>query len=237
MRHENGQFEKHWNGIPPLRVGWILIALIQLVWCLPVLLPCPQAKAAEATQETAAQARQLQLGGTLLQIHGDIEGAIRKYEESLALQPNEKLTNLVDQLKKHRAVDQGSKDAPGTAEGAGVELDILNQEVTDLYRAGKYDRGVVVAQKALQVAEQTVGPDHPDVATSLHNLAGLYLAQGDYAKAEPLHKRSLAIKEKALGPDHPDVAMGLNNLAWLYKTRLLVIWCGFDVYRDQIHTK
>ena len=91
------------------------------------------------------------------------------------------------------------------ARGAGIEWDILNREVMDLYRAGKYDRAVVVAQKALQVAQQNVGPNHPDVATSLNNLAELYRTQGNYAKAEPLYKRSLAIKEKALGPDHPKV--------------------------------
>ena len=105
------------------------------------------------------------------------------------------------------------------AQGAGVDWDTLNREVLDLRRAGKYDRAVVVAQKALQVAEQNVGPDHPDVATSLNNLALLYKTQRDYAKAEPLYKRSLAIREKALGPDHPSVATSLNNLALLYDTQ------------------
>ena len=103
------------------------------------------------------------------------------------------------------------------AQGAGIEWDTLNQERMDLFRAGEHDRAAVVAQKALQVAEQNVGPDHPDVATSLNNLAGLYFTQGDYAKAEPLHKRALAIREKALGPDHPDVATSLENLAILYR--------------------
>lgn len=103
------------------------------------------------------------------------------------------------------------------AQGAGMEWDTLTQEVNDLYRAGKYDRAVVVAQKALQVAEQNVGPDHPHVATSLSNLAELHRTQGDYAKAEPLYKRSLAIVEKALGPNHPHVATSLENLAALYR--------------------
>jgi len=108
-----------------------------------------------------------------------------------------------------RVVEQG--------QGAGIEWDTLNTEAMDLYRAGKYNRAVVVAQKALQVAEQNVGPDHPDVATSLNNLALLYKTQGDYAKAEPLYKRALAIREKALGPDHPAVATSLENLAGLYR--------------------
>ncbi len=106
---------------------------------------------------------------------------------------------------------------PVFAQGAGIEWDILNQEVMDLYRAGKYDLAVVVAKKALEVAEENVGPNHLDVAQSLNNLAVLYKTQGQYAKAEPLFKRSLAIAEKALGPNHPDVASSLNNLAGLYR--------------------
>ena len=102
------------------------------------------------------------------------------------------------------------------AQGAGIEWDVLNGEVMELYRTGKYDRAIVLARKALEVAEQNVGPDHPDVATSLNNLALLYKTQGDYAKAEPLYQRSLAIFEKALGPEHPDVATSLENLAALY---------------------
>jgi tetratricopeptide (TPR) repeat protein len=65
-------------------------------------------------------------------------------------------------------------------------------------------------------SEKALGPEHPNVATSLSNLAGLYQAQGRYADAEPLLKRALAIQEKALGPDHPDVARSLNNLATLF---------------------
>ena len=105
------------------------------------------------------------------------------------------------------------------AQGAGIEWEILNEEVLKLYRAGKYERAVIVAQEAYKVAENSVGPDHPDVATSLNNLAGLYRTQGNYAKAEPLYKRSLSIREKALGSDHPDVATSLNNLAALYDTQ------------------
>ena len=102
------------------------------------------------------------------------------------------------------------------AQGAGIEWETLNQEVMELYRTGQYARAVTVAQAALRVAEQDVGPEHPDVATSLNNLAELYRTLGDYAKAEPLYKRSLAIREKALGPEHPRVPTSLNNLAGLY---------------------
>ena len=71
------------------------------------------------------------------------------------------------------------------------------------------------SKRSLAIQEKALGPNHPDVAMSLNNLAVLYGDQGRYADAEPLYKRSLAIKEKALGPDHPDVAESLNNLAEL----------------------
>ena len=92
------------------------------------------------------------------------------------------------------------------AQGAGIEWEILNHEVMDLYHAGKYDRAIVVGREALKIAEGNVGPNHPDVATSLNNLAALYGTQGLYAVAEPLYKRALKISENALGPSHPHVA-------------------------------
>ncbi len=60
-------------------------------------------------------------------------------------------------------------------------------------------------------------PNDPHVAESLNNLAVLYLIQGKYAEAEPLHKRALAIREKALGPKHPHVSESLDNYADLLR--------------------
>ena len=89
---------------------------------------------------------------------------------------------------------------PAYAQGAGREWETLNQEVIKLYQAGKYDQAVVVAKKALEVAEKSVGPEHPNVAKSLTNLAYLYNAQGQYAQAEPLFRRALAIQERPWVP-------------------------------------
>ena len=68
---------------------------------------------------------------------------------------------------------------------------------------GAYAHAEPLFERALAIGEKALGPDHPDVATSLNNLAELYRAQGAYARAEPLYERALAIWEKALGPDHP----------------------------------
>jgi len=46
---------------------------------------------------------------------------------------------------------------PVYADGAGIEWDILNQEVTDLYQQGEYARAVVVAKEAIDVAVENIG--------------------------------------------------------------------------------
>ncbi len=89
----------------------------------------------------------------------------------------------------------------------------LGIKANALYQQRRYSEAVKVDKEILKVTEKTFGTDHPRVATSLNNLAGLYRAQGKYGEAAPLCKRSLRILEKALGKDHPDVAESLNNLA------------------------
>ena len=107
-------------------------------------------------------------------------------------------------------------------QSAGLVWDALNRNVFELTQQGDYDRAVVVALKALNLAEEYVGPDHLDVATSLNNLACIYQAQGQYAKTEPLLRRSLVIRENEFGPDHPNVAHGLNNLGCSIKSRATI---------------
>ncbi len=57
---------------------------------------------------------------------------------------------------------------------------------------GKYAEAKPLYLRSLAIREKALGPEHPDVAESLNNLAGLYDNQGRYAEAEPLHERPLA---------------------------------------------
>jgi tetratricopeptide (TPR) repeat protein len=70
--------------------------------------------------------------------------------------------------------------------------------------------------------EASYGPDHPDVARDLNNLALLLKATNRLSEAEPLYRRALAIDEASYGSEHPNVAIRLNNLAsLLYATNRL----------------
>jgi tetratricopeptide (TPR) repeat protein len=91
--------------------------------------------------------------------------------------------------------------------------------VAQLYQAGKYAEATEIAEESLVLAVGKFGPDHPQVVTSLNNLAELNYRQDRYAEAEPLYKRCLAIDEKALGSGYPDVGQCLNNLALLYNAQ------------------
>ena len=82
---------------------------------------------------------------------------------------------------------------------------------------GEYAKAEPLYQEALRIWQKVLGPEHPDTATSLNNLAALYQAMGEYAKAEPLFQEALRIRQKVLGPEHPDTATSLNNLAVLYE--------------------
>src|SRR5262249_29540651 len=75
----------------------------------------------------------------------------------------------------------------------------------------QYAEADLLLKRALAIKEKELGPDHPDVAIAMTDLATLYLDQGKYAEAEPMFERALAIREKALGTDHPDVASSLDN--------------------------
>lgn len=79
----------------------------------------------------------------------------------------------------------------------------------------EYSKAEAFHKLALAILEESLGPDHPNVAAGLSNLSRAYEKQGKYAQAQPLYQRALAISEKVHGPEHPDVATALNNLALL----------------------
>ena len=127
---------------------------------------------------------------------------------------------LMEEISKGRGSLPLAPDQAGT--GVPVPPSSLDEalycekEGTKLYHQGMYAQAEPLHQRALTIREQVLGPEHPDTASSLNNLAGLYDHQGLYAQAEPLYQRALAIWEKVLGPEHPDTATSLNNLALLY---------------------
>jgi hypothetical protein len=71
--------------------------------------------------------------------------------------------------------------------------------------------------RALTIMENAYGPNHPDVAKCMANLASSYMNQQKFDLAEPLLVQSLQTLTKSLGPYDPAVASVLTRIATLYR--------------------
>lgn len=78
-------------------------------------------------------------------------------------------------------------------------------------------QAVAPLQRSLEIRETALDPDHPSVAHSLHQLAGVYVQWKKYGNAEQLYKQALEISENAYGAEHASVARELESLAMLYQ--------------------
>jgi tetratricopeptide (TPR) repeat protein len=103
--------------------------------------------------------------------------------------------------------------------GKAKNIKHLSRRAVQLYHEGQYSQAVSLAEEALELARQVWGEEHPNIATSLNNLAVLYKLQGSLAEVEPLYQEALAMRKRLFPTHHPDVATSLNNLAFLYKSQ------------------
>ncbi|XP_014679399.1 PREDICTED: nephrocystin-3-like [Priapulus caudatus] len=117
------------------------------------------------------------------------------------------------------AIKQQEEEAGRRGDDTTAQL----ARVANLYEAlgiflkdlGLLKQSVTPLQRALEVREMALDPDHPSVAQVLHQLAGLHMLWGKYSTADALCKQALDIYENALGPQHHLVARELDMLAML----------------------
>ena len=120
-----------------------------------------------------------------------------------------------NQLAPHARVVSSEADGTLTARPG-----LLLNSLAELYRAqGRYSDAQLFYERSLAVREKILGPDHPDIATSLSDLGGLYNAQGRSPEALSLQLRALSIREKVFPSDPAAVANSLNNLAEVYRSQ------------------
>lgn len=94
---------------------------------------------------------------------------------------------------------------------------VLDLLVECLWRGGSPEsqEATVLAERAVQIKEKTLGPRHLELARSLQNQAALFRMTARYEEAKPLYERAVTITEKSLGAEHPDMARPVYNLACL----------------------
>ena len=67
----------------------------------------------------------------------------------------------------------------------------------------EYEEAREHLERAISIQTELRGPNHPVVASTLHQLGKVVFHQGDYTNARDYFERALTIQEKALGPNHP----------------------------------
>ncbi|MEG3439951.1 tetratricopeptide repeat protein, partial [Pannus brasiliensis CCIBt3594] len=79
------------------------------------------------------------------------------------------------------------------------------------YSTGRYGEAEPLFRQALEMWKRLLGEEHPDVATSLNNLAGLYYSTGRYGEAISYSQQAIQIAEQALGKNHPNTVAFREN--------------------------
>lgn len=91
-----------------------------------------------------------------------------------------------------RAVQQPPETAAAPVQQED-EAAKLNAQIVNLYREGKYDEALPLAEHVAELWEKAYGASDPRVAKALGNVGELLIARKDYVRAEQFYQRALAI--------------------------------------------
>ena len=165
------------------------------------------------TQDPKVRGIAAYLEGQFPQAESLLEGAAAKKEADLVETLRYLGAAQFEQAKYREAAGNFSKALALD----GDDPTLLSWLGQTLHSLAEWVEAEPLMRRALSIDEKSYGPDHPNVAIRLNNLAQLLEATNRLGEAESLMRRVLSIDEKSSGSDHPDVASDLNNLAQLLK--------------------
>jgi tetratricopeptide (TPR) repeat protein len=94
---------------------------------------------------------------------------------------------------------------------AGSLVVVLNNLGRVLVEQRQYKEAEQLYREAIGVAQQQLGPAHPDVAIGLSSLAKLLIARHKFSDAEALLRRAERMDRASFGPRNPRVGYDLNE--------------------------
>ena len=90
-------------------------------------------------------------------------------------------------------------------------------ELAEAYKNSyQWQKAVEKAKEAIELQENILSPEHPDLANSYSNLSGICQDMGNLPQALEFQLKSVKIREEVLAPDHPDLATAYNDLSLIY---------------------
>jgi eukaryotic-like serine/threonine-protein kinase len=111
-------------------------------------------------------------------------------------------------------LDKASNDmAKGLVKDPAVQAQMMQVMATTYWNLGLFDRAHELAQQALDVRRNVLGPDDPDTLRSMTQLGGILARQGHLPEAEKLERAALAKQRRVLGTGDPLTLRTTDNLA------------------------
>jgi tetratricopeptide (TPR) repeat protein len=89
---------------------------------------------------------------------------------------------------------------------------VLNSLGMALVKQRRFNEAEPIYTRARTIREKRLGPDHPEVAATLQNIAELFAGLGRFVDAAKLYEQSQALLERTLGSSHPAALAGAENL-------------------------
>src|SRR5690242_2576104 len=71
-----------------------------------------------------------------------------------------------------------------------VEASRLAAEVVQLYNKKQYDEALPLSRRVLEIRQQALGPEHPQVGDAAQNLAAVQMARKNYGEALSPYQRA-----------------------------------------------
>jgi tetratricopeptide (TPR) repeat protein len=68
---------------------------------------------------------------------------------------------------------------------------------------GEYSKALSYYEKALEIKQQSLPPNHPDLAISYNNIGTMYMNMRNYSKAGSFYQRAMEIGQQSLPSNHP----------------------------------
>lgn len=98
-----------------------------------------------------------------------------------------------------------------------AEAAVRNEIGTIHYNLGAVDQAAAQFERALQLWEAQLGPNHVDTLKAVNNLGQVRARQRRGPEAEALYRRALVGRRMALGDDNSYTLVTMNNLAELFR--------------------
>ena len=209
----------------------VLIKQGRLADSEPLLKDAVAVSRAAVPPDPASLADTITTYAELLRMRDRMEGAARAFDEAVAIAAPLAETEplVVARLETNRAglakdrgrlgeAEEGVRRAialkeKAAAAGANADLSIGWLNLAEIYRLeGNHEAAEPLYRKSLDYARKELGPDHPELAVHLSQLAVLERDTGRLAEAERLFGEAAAHLERTVG-EHPILAQTLNDLA------------------------